>query len=352
MTFPAIVPPRRPNPVYSRILAGAPVAAGAWRAGLGCAHYAMGEGIQIIPEHSPGTTIAAGTNRTLRYRVRGSYAAVLRRWTIWAAHPTNAGTPRITVTVPAGGSALPARAAASFRGASRPLHFDETLAAVSSAEVEASINIAVADYNAKILGVSAWEYPRISLALSAAGETLDDGANPETVVPRAAMLNRSYESIEGVAEASANAFKALRRSLYQWARPDTTTDAKLFNAAAWTDGLVLAAPVQGFKRHIGETTVTVHARVYAATTAGGDGSVRFNTASGGTGVGTITGIAGTSFAWYPSTAGAPLSFSIQCEDLAAADGRQASTWETLMWQAIDNVGDLYVATVSVWQPPP
>lgn len=348
----ARVPQRRPNPAYGLILNGRPIPASVWLDASRCAHTAMGRGYQIIPAYNPGITITAGTNRTLRHRVRGSYAAVMRRWTVWVTHPTNAATPRITVTAPAGGSALGTSAIAPFRTDAQPLHFTEYLAAVSSAEVEASITIAALDYDAKILGVACTEFPRYSLAVTSAGEALDDGVKPDTVEPREPMLERSFESIEGVVEASANAFKALRRSLYQWARPDNTTEAKAFTGGAWTDGLVLPAPVLGFRRYGGETSITVNARIYAATTVGGDGSLRFNTASGGTGVGTITGISGTTFAWYPSTGGAPLSFSIQCEDLSTADGRQASAWETLMWQAIDNVGDLYVAGVSVWQPPP
>lgn len=336
---------------FGAVLLGEPISAGAWRdAGLSGA-YVLGGGRRVVPWTAINRTLPAGSNWTLRSRVVGSYAAVMRRWSIWAVSPSNAGTPRLTVTVPAGGTPLDPVSAPAWRSESRPLHFDEYLAAQSNTEAEASINIAAADDDARIVAYECTEYPRLSLTLSAAGSTEDDGIYPSTLATGQPLIDLPYQSIEGVSEAQANAYKSLRRHLYQFSRDASTTEAKAF-AGAWADGIPLAAPVLGEKPHIGDTTVTVKARVYAATTAGGGGEVRFNTRSGGVGAATIAGIAGTTFAWYPATANPPASFSIECEDLAQPNGLQGAIFDTLMWQGQRTAGTLYVADVSVWRPPP
>lgn len=347
----ARVPVYRAQPVPGPIVVGRPVSHAAWRDTWVNSHYVLGGGRQIVPWFSPNVTIAAGANHTLRFRVRGSYAAVMRRWSVMAIAPGKSGTPEIILTMPAGGVSATARVFGAFRETQGVAHVDELLTGVSSAEVEASINIAVSDSDAAILGVGCVEYPRLSLALSAVGETGDDGVDPDTVRPGEDLQTAAYKSIEGVVEAQANSLKSLRRHLIQWARAESTAEAKAY-ASGWADHFLLPIPALGELPYSGDTAVTVHARVLAATTAGGGGEFRFNTVSGGTAVATITGIAGTTFAWYPSTAGAPASFTIHAEDLATADGRRGAAWETIQGQGQRTSGTLYVAAVSVWRPPP
>lgn len=322
------------------ILAGDPVSAvQTWQLAAAGVNYLNGAGAMLIPAAALDMSKSVTTtSMTFHFRAFTRKQAVARIWCVQLAGTTSAGGVAtinanaygaLTVDVPAVGTV------------SLPFLYTEVLGSQASAATDLSVVIASsAGKSIQVVSISCWEQWRPALE-PASG---DRGVNAESIRPRERIYLGNYptqpDSVTGIYDALTNC-DARRVGLFHWS---VDTAAPATRNGAYQSILGLLAPILTRKLTNGATTGTVYWSAYAKVNAG-NGDVQITTSHSA--VTDSVNVTATGYAWTTDKA-----ISVDCEDLTAADGRRATSWDEIDVQIRGNGGNtLSIAAFSVWEQP-
>lgn len=327
----------RPSP--SGIAPGRPVSSSSeWAEISAGLNWLIGKGAVLVPYCSPSTTVPKSASRTFRFRVRPRGLAIARQWSVWAYCATPGVTQTITVT-PTGGSAttfsVSDGSAAATGPALEPLVLRHSLSARVSTEGEVALTIAAsANSDVYIYGIECRELDRTGIIAN----STDHGVLPETVRPRAPIIDVVNVAMGGITNALANCDPRPVGILHV---PCDTNDAFARTSATFASITTLPFRVQVPKLTIGGTTGSVKWSAYArmATSGGAGGSVRLTTT--GSALSDTATVTGTSYAWTTAR-----TVSMLCDDFVADDGYVSEDLTIAI--AGDGTRAVNVAGVSIW----
>lgn len=305
------------------------------------ANWLRGVGSVLVPASNVSITIAAGTTKTLRYRVKPIGTAVVRVWVIYARASAVTGASSLSVAAPTGAT-LTARGVVGTTEATRAVTFVEPLTAKSAAEQEISIDLRVVAGGASVLvqNVMCYEMPRRELLR----DSTDRGIARETLLSREPVYDEDFVSLGGIMDAASFIDTRRRVTLFARSWPDNITDAlSTTSGAALGTNLLTALPVPMLarKRYIGDVVGAVSPRYYVRAPVGT--SMEIRCANGATTV-DVTHAGTGAFAWVTSSA----DINVDCELMTASDGRQGAAWDELIfsWRRSVGAGTCYLANVS------
>lgn len=298
----------------------------------------------------PGRSIAAAGTKDFRFWVEPRYAAIDRIWIV-TVRSTDASSrdTAVQLRAPAASGTTRTYSVAADRDRVQPLVYVERLAAQSATAAEINLRIAVSgSYAVMVESIACYEVPRSVLAQNGNEYGMDLGTlAPRTPVFAAgSMTGRSYE---GLARAVAASLSISRRTgMVMWATPDNTTDARTFTSGSYVSLLQRAVEALGRKLYRSNTTRALKARFLLRTDVSGTtGNLKITTVSGGA---TTTAIATglhAAFAWWPNN---PIDFTVACEDLQQADGRQSAAWDTIdVAVQTGGTGTIYLAAACIYE---
>jgi len=303
-------------------------------------NWLNGHGQHVIPAtRTDGkTSIAIGATKTYRAQLMSRVQATHRVWLISA----RAGL--LTFTDPSGGSS-----SWGFISSAVTLRHVEAITAPADGPVAVSYtlaNSASATVVGVFDGVTCFELQRRDLALDAT----DDAVDGDTIVtlsggvPAPILDADAYTSIGALSRGLANARTQDNRTLFDWAAPSgdgfqTTSGAFV---PVFEEGPVLL----GSKMYRSSVTASAVAQFFVRTGAATTGEVRVTMTSGATVTGTIA--TATGGAWLA------VSFDVDCEDLAASDGRRSTRDDvcTIELRRTAGVNAVSIETCSIYEVRP
>lgn len=335
------VPRVPPSLVATDVINGRTVRGPTWQAIAGMYNWLSGRGCVLVPSYCPGVDIAAGTTRTFRFNAYRRATGLSRVWFVTGTSIAGAGHSSIaavTATAPTGGAFSSTNAfRLSTSGRYDALMVHEAVATPGSTEGEISIDIAVAaSLQAFALrGIACFEAPRFLLASS---ESSADVESVRPGQPIAAITGSSVSFLQSVTTSLAK-----RNGVYQWAVPEA--DARSSTSTSFANLFLLSPTAIARKLFTGLTAGTLNWRVWARAVTQ-NGEVRVTTTRTGN-TNTITVTAGAGWGWWP--AAGSNAFTIDCENLSAADGLQSATNDDLdiELRTAAGGGTLEVASVSI-----
>lgn len=337
--------PVRTEPSPTNIISGYPISAvQQWQPIAGGVNWLNGTGAMLIPAHSTKLSqseIAAAGSGTWRFRVKPRKQAIGRVWAVLlAGRDTEHG---VTASLQAnGGTTLSGLAVTSSTYTNVPFIYEETLAAQSSTQAEINMTVAATGGYVTVQSISCWEQWRPALSESAS----DHGFNFTTVRPRERVYVGSYPttsaSVGGIYSALADS-DPRRVGLFHWSVPDANPATR---TGAYQSILGLTAPILTRRltsaQAAANSTGTVYWAAYAKVNAG-NGDIQITTTHSA--VSDSVNVTSTVYAWTTARA-----ISVDCEDIAAADGLQSATWDMLDVKIQGNGGNtISVAAVSIWE---
>lgn len=324
----ATVPHFRPDFETDAILSGEPVSAWDWSALAGLANFAQGHGAMLIPWSAIGYRVASGASQTFHFYVAPKLPAVERVWRV----TVRSGTAGATATITAGGASAVTVVPGTPRDAATTYTIREPLSAKTSTAAGTTLVVAASGGTMRVVACAMYEQTRGGLDL----DTTDYGADLGTVVVRTPILDAPSRSLSGVCDAYKNA-DARRAGLFHWSTPVAVPIT--ITGGSTTTLFTLSPPTLGPVVLTGATTVTVTVAAYAKVDSG-TATVTFE--SDGASDTEALSITSTSFAWVTGT------LTIDCEDLAVADGRRSTRWEGLTITGADATATtLSIAAISV-----
>jgi len=342
------VPRRPPLPSRAAIASALPVRGKTWSAVAELYNWCLAQGTALVPMHTPVCSWSGSGTRTLRYRAWPRHYAVAR---LWALQLT---TGWWQIQSPTGGTSLGRPYVVQGPTASPLLFFLDSIAAPTAGEVELSLDIgrdSTGGGSVRTLGC--FEVPRgvLENGLTASANTelglLAESMTPgEQIYYHAEALANSYGGIGNTAIAIADQLG--RGTLFSWASmepdPFVVTSGSLVPVFA-VPPILLASKVRA------EDTVTTCAgRVRAMCSDGStSGEVVLTMANGDTATIAVP-VGATSFDWFPAAGSVDLD--VHAEDVASADGRRSSTWDTCTIEARRTAGSgqFRIAGVCIGQP--
>lgn len=300
-------------------------------------NWLNGHGQHLVPAtRTDGkTTIAIGATKTHRMQLMSRVQATHRVWFISA----RAGI--LTFTDPSGGAS-----SWGYVGAPVTLRHVEAVGTPADGPVAVSYTLAnsvSSSVSAIIDGVACFELQRRDLALDAT----DDAVDGDTVVtlsggvPAPILDADAYTSIGALSRGLANVRTQDNRTLFERSAPSgdgfQTTSGSF--VPLFEEGPVLL----GSKVYRSSVTASAVAQFFVRTGAATTGEVRVTMTSGATVTGTIA--TATGGAWLA------VSFDVDCEDLAATDGRRSSRDDvcTIEVRRTAGVNAVSIETVSVYE---
>lgn len=333
----AIVKPRRGDPSFTPVVSGATIRSKDWMSACDLSNWVRGKGKTLIPFSWSSGSTSAGGFFYLKFRVLPHVTGLRRVWKLLVG-----GTGRVQSDYDSVWHSF----SSSDERTAVPFTFTEDVTSATSTEYEASIRVeALGSTTARVFGVGLDEYPRTVLGL----DSTDLGVDINTTVFREPIRFSNNSGLYGIGKVFSDYTNIHSRGLFHWARSSDTTNA--FITTAGPDAVFpVDVPVLAPKKFSGYTTETAYWRVYARVSGAGVGGTVsvYNPKTGTTTNITVTSGA-TSYAWYPTTAGAASSFTIDCEDLSTSNGLQGGTFNDLQFTATrtGSAGSLYVASISV-----
>lgn len=300
-------------------------------------NWINGHGQHLIPatRTTGKTAIPIGVTKTHRLQLMSRAQATHRVWVFSA----RAGL--LTFTDPSGGSS-----SWGYIGAPVTLRHVETVTAPADGPVAVSWTIANSASSTAVGAldsIACFELQRRDLALNAT----DDAVDGDTIVtlsggvPAPILDTDAYTSIGALSRGLANARKYDRRTLFEWSAPsgDGFSTASGSFVPLFEEGPVLLASKMYRVSVTGEVTAQFYVRTGTATT----GEVRVTMTSGATVTGTIA--TATGGAWLA------VSFDVDCEDLAATDGRRATRDDvcTIEVRRTAGAGGVDIETISIYE---
>jgi hypothetical protein len=333
----AIWEPARPEIDTSGIVVATPVGSREWKAAAFLANFLHGKGACLVPTCAPHQQLSDTDTSTFRFWCRPRKSAIQRVWLLTFSSSTyGAGE----VSAPPGVGT----ATVSIGHGRASVAYVENLSARSNTEQEISIKITAAESETlTIETISCWEMDRAILNL----DTDDYGVDVETLSVLQPIRDADNTSIGGVVDALENA-DARRVSLFQWSLGDgAITSASSLPTAV----MPLDVPILAAKQYRTDTSGKVCWRINSASPSGAAGGfTRLVTSNSGVSdlLQNQWGNSATNtYYWGP-----PRVVSVDCEDLAEADGRPGATWDDLNFY-INTAGGNTVAlrSLSVYTSP-
>lgn len=322
------------------ILSGAPLSSLATWMPLGTAcNWLLGSGAEIIPASAArlaNAEISSGSTSVYNFTIAPRAVAIERIWCfqlvgrttetgaeaeVWADSGTH-----VTIPVPNSGIVNP------------PMYYRQVLSAQSSTVAHVTFNAKATKQHVTVVGLSCTEQWRPFLAEAAP----DYGVNVQSLRPRqpVGIGSSGNQSVGGIYTSLTNC-DARRSGIFHFSVPDT---APVTRAGAYTSVVGLGMPVLARKLTTGATTGTVYWTAYAKVNSN-SGDIKIGTSHSG--VADSVNVTSTSYAWTT-----PRAIAIDCEDMAAADGRQATSWDELDVLIRGNSGGtLSLAAVSIYEKP-
>lgn len=351
MTSP-LVPSRRNLVAYTEIQNGREVKASTFTDMGQICNWLLGRGMQDVPCYAPfagsNGALASGTEYGFHFRLRPRYQSLRRVWQINAR--ADATATAVDFEAPAG-SAVTTASAVSARSLLAPLEVIESVTQ-SASESELTLTVKPTSQNMVIDAIGAWSIPRGTL------NAANDDRGVDITAFRAGQAI-SAESLYAAAKAQANLRTVLadvtligRRVLVQWAVPADANGTATTAFAATTTSTTFqdlweseGVPVLARKVTRTGTTATIKAKFYAWVEATGGGEIRITTSHSATTTSAVT-ISATTPTWSDA-----LTFVIDCEDMDAADGLQAATFDELQVEYRSTVVGkaIYLASASAWE---
>lgn len=317
-------------------------------------NYLRGRGKTLVPMFSPDVSIPAGSTYTFQFRVKTSVVARLRVWQIFHWNSSASRPGLIQVRAPASSGTAKLSPVGPARGVYGS--YTEYVESFTGSGTESTISLEITVNSpdaVNIYGISCVELPRGELAL----DSSDLGIDVNTEAAREPIINEGNRAIAGVAAVLGDTENGRRGGLVYWA---TDTTAALVESAGVNTRFIggsagLDVSILGRRIGFADTTATASWRVYCKTANAGDTGqvVVINTNTAAATAINIPINSNAAFAWFPSTAGAPSTFSIDCEDAASTDGRQTSgspAWNDFTFVFRRTGGtSLSIAGLSVWE---
>lgn len=334
-------PDRRLNLSQSGIAATRAVRALHWVEGARLNNWIAGRGSMDVPAHAPGVTIASAGSSTFTYRLKPRYQTTRYAFSVLL---TSAAATNCDVTV--GGTTRVVRVQERRNALPETLYIDRS----SQSDTEASLSITIApsasgdDVNVECISIEA--LPRSVLATGAAHDDL--GADRLDFFHRQAIDTTNIAD-QGLARLNDLRDSARRVGIYQHS---FGTDSP-FSTSSTTFVDVFDEDHEELGRYLynGDTTRTHSWRVLAyADVAGTKGEVRITNTSGASTVIDVP-LSTTSATWLPVTGGSPDTFTCDCEDNTAANGRRRSGGDMHAIQArvTSASGTIYIESISIWE---
>lgn len=309
--MPAVVTPQPLGVGYSGIVSGGAVSPTEWTAIANAYNGLVGMGSALIPVCVPSVTLAADDSFTLRARVWPRYAATHRLWIL----STGLDVTPWDFTDPSGGT----RTWTSSPVYGRQVTHVETIAARTGAETTLECTVH-ATLGGVLTSIGCIELPRGFLAID--GELTGHDAGLEPAFIRTGLPitdDYSGNGIGFIAREMRSLRDTVRRTgVWAWFSGDDgewATSSSSFVKVAGTTGAYPAALVRQLFN--GQTLGTLQLAAYAYATSGG-GEIRWTMASGAV-VTAAVPIGGSSAPALIRT-----QIEVDCEDLAASDGRRSS----------------------------
>lgn len=325
------------------VLGGGPVSSGVtWTHAANGSNWLNSYPAQLIPGSTGDYSkneIASATTGTWPFRVYTRAQAVQRIWVLTIVGRSTEHN--VSVSVQCGsGSTVSGIPVSSDLGSTVPITYVEDLVVQSAAVSNLTVNITPSGGYARLVSVSCYEQARVQLDASSS----DHGVNIQSVQPDDEIYVPSYPttiaSTAGIMRATLQA-DARRPGLFYWSAP-TSNPATRSGAYQAITGLGM--PILTRKLTSGQTTGTVYWSAYAKVNAG-NGDVQITTSHSA--VSDSVNVTATSFGWTTKRA-----ISVDCEDLSATDGRQASSWDEVTVNIRGNGGNtLSIAGFSIWEEP-
>lgn len=328
------------------ISSGIAVRGRTWIDGANLANYIRGRGRVLVPIHGSGISIPSGSTHTFRFRAFTSASSQCRAWQVMhnSAFETSGG---IEVRAPAVTGATQTMFVGSpYETASNFGEYVEYAQGVDGEE-EITIDIHnIGDDAVRILSLSCTERPRGRLTLDAT----DLGVDDNTEAAREPIYEVDNAGLRGIKNVITDFQYAARGGVAAFSV--NTTAAK--SEGAGVDTLLWTVPAAVLAQRIktGDVTGNIKFRVYAKTEFNTDtGRFRVLTNSGASTTITIPSGSHSAYAWYPSTAGAPASVDVDCEDASTSTGLQGATFDYLIpdYRLTSGVGHIYIAAACFWQ---
>jgi hypothetical protein len=338
------VPEQRIALIESEVGVSESVRSVSWVDAVRLHNWIVGRPVTLVPCYRPGAIEDSGDdNFYFRWKPRYQDTRYILRLTLVTA---SGGTVPTTVTIPVGGTAHAGLVARERTRAPAEYQFVYDLASQSTTEMEFSFSVETdTDAPVVIEACSVEAAPRTLLTDDAS----DLGLDRLRFWPRSPITQNDL----GKLLARQNEVLAAARRVGGFQHAFGTFNNPEFTSGSWTDVFDEPFALLGRYLYSGDTTRTwswrIRVRCSNGTTAG---SVRMSNTSGGAGISTITVPAGTTTAtWLPSTAGDPATFTSDCEDPTAADGRRSSRDDehNVQVQRTAGAGTIYIESICVWE---
>lgn len=321
---------QRPLNVDSRSMVSArAVGAIEWQAVANAYNGLVGMGSALIPMHAPSISYPSDDIATVRFRVWPRYACTHRLWMFTAG-----GSGTSTFTDPSGGTVaftVPAS------GSQFVAHV-EAITSRTGAEVTLSPSFHAASAGSLVLqSFGCFEIPRAVLAIGGSDlAAADCGLEPATVRSGLPIADDYAGAGLGFAARELDALRddARRCGLFAWA---SGGDFLVALSGSFAPLLQTSPFALGRMLYNGQTTAKIQCAAYAASGSVGC-SFRFTATSGAS----VTAVC-------DSTGLARAELAIDCEDLAASDGRRSSRSDAVL---VEGNGTGFVESVTLGEGPP
>lgn len=332
--------PPRPEPDEAAIRSGVAVSSQTWLslALLGDWLRSGAFGPTVVCGLTTETVIAKSAERIFNFRYKTRYAACQRIWLI-GLRATALSAVTVTVKVPATTGTAVVVPVSNSDGARVHAVYLEDLSSQTNATTSLTIGFNATGNDVVLDSLTCFEVPRGQLVLNAS----EYGVDVESERAGERIFASSNRSVLGVRDALTNQ-DARRTALYSWAIPDnaplTTTAAAYLGGAGI---FALGQPILARKLANAATTASVKWNVYAKITGGATGKVKLTTSQSA--VSSEISVTGAGYAWQTDTA-----VSVQCDNMTASDGLQASLWDEMTFDfKSDGVQTISIAAISIWE---
>ena len=333
----AIVKARRGVPAYADVSAGAAIRSPTWLAACDTANWIRGKSKTLIPLSRCRASLSASAGANFYFRAKPHVTGLRRKWTVIVN-----GTGRVQSLYDSIWHSFSSITESSFS-------FYEDVTSATSTEYQAGIRVeALGATSCTVAAAGLEEVQRAVLGL----DSTDLGTDLNTEVFREPIRADSNTGIYGVAAVATDSSSVFSRGLFGWATNNDTTGSAFSTTAGPTNVFQLDVPILVPKLYSGDTTGTASWRALCITSASGvsaDVQVTNNSTATTTTIAVPTS-SHSAWAWYPSTAGAPSTFSVDCTDVSDDDGLQGGAFNDLTFSVTrtGGAGTIYVAGISVF----
>lgn len=332
----------------SNVIIGYEVDGRTHQAVAGEVNHLLGRGGQLIAAYAVNDDLPGSTTWTFNFKIWPRLQAWRRRWCVWM-HTQDSASSYATANVTAGSASAVGVAAFITRTLAAPFVFDETLSSRAAGETTTTLVIenTTAATEITIVAIACVEIPRPTLP----ADGTDYGAVIESCRGGAPISDEVGLSVGGEVDSLAQALTTARRgALFHWSVDTTSSGVLTTTSGSLSDVFDVKPILLARKLYQTSTTGVSYWRIYAKASDGTtSGEVVLTATSGDTLTITIP-TSTTSYTWLPASNG---DLDVDCEDLAANDGRRSTRWDeiTVQWRRTAGAGTLSLAAMCCGEAP-